>query len=123
MNRAWKTLSGYFWWTYDRGSFHYDVMVTLILAFIFLAPFKVNFKDKPAPAKPHLNQVVVYPDGQGGMVYEVSADSVKGMDDAKIRADLLRAIQPVAGAVTLLRYEAVRDKNQQTLSYRAWVRR
>ena len=31
-----KVLRSYFFWTYERGSFHYDVMVTLILLFLFL---------------------------------------------------------------------------------------
>ena len=31
-----RTLKGYLFWTYTRGSFHYDIMVTLILAFICL---------------------------------------------------------------------------------------
>jgi len=33
-----RILRSYFFWTYERGSFHYDVMVTLILAFIFITP-------------------------------------------------------------------------------------
>ena len=47
MSRIWRTLKGYLFWTYTRGSFHYDVMVTLILAFIFIAPHYIDFKDKP----------------------------------------------------------------------------
>ena len=38
-----KTIGGYVWWTYPRGSLHYDIMVTLILAIIFLAPRWVDF--------------------------------------------------------------------------------
>ena len=38
MSRIWRTVKGYLFWTYDRGSFHYDVMVSLILVFIFVAP-------------------------------------------------------------------------------------
>ena len=30
-----EILMSYFYWTYPRGGFHYDVMVTLILLFIF----------------------------------------------------------------------------------------
>jgi len=47
MGRVWKTISSFIWWSYDRGSIQYDIMVTLILLFIFLAPRKINFKDKP----------------------------------------------------------------------------
>ena len=39
-----KTLKSYFYWTYPRGSFHYDVMVSLILVFIFAAPHFMFFE-------------------------------------------------------------------------------
>lgn len=48
-----KTIKGYIWWTYERGSFHYDVMVTIILLFIFLAPHLIDFRDKPPALNAH----------------------------------------------------------------------
>ncbi len=48
-----KTIKGYIWWTYERGSFHYDVMVTIILLFIFLAPRFIDFRDKPPAPNAH----------------------------------------------------------------------
>ena len=42
-----KTLKSYFYWTYPRGNVHYDVMVTLILLFIFVTPQLWDFGDKP----------------------------------------------------------------------------
>ena len=64
MNRI---LKSYFYWTYPRGNFHYDVMVTLILLFIFVTPQLWNFGDKPTSpaALAHPIQVV----GDGGVVY------------------------------------------------------
>ena len=44
-----KTLGTYLWWTEERGSFHYDVMVTLILLFIFVTPHLWNYGDRPSP--------------------------------------------------------------------------
>jgi len=46
-----RILRDYFFWTYERGSFHYDVMVTLILAFIFLTPRIWNYGDRPQQGK------------------------------------------------------------------------
>ena len=43
-----KILKSYFYWTYTRGSFHYDVMVSLILAFIFITPWLWDYGDKPS---------------------------------------------------------------------------
>ncbi|HKD92335.1 MAG TPA: hypothetical protein VKB56_10535, partial [Terriglobales bacterium] len=53
-----QTIRGYLWWTYPRGSVHYDVMVTLILAFIFLTPSTI-FHDKPVSRGPSPTEVVV----------------------------------------------------------------
>src|SRR5438270_9152919 len=71
-----RTFSSYVWWTHARGSIHYDVMVTLILLFLFLAPYKIDFRDKPAAPLRHPNQVTAYSDARGGVVYEVPAAAV-----------------------------------------------
>ena len=41
-------LKSFFIGTYSRGSFHYDIMVTLILAFIFITPHLWDFGAKPS---------------------------------------------------------------------------
>ena len=41
-----RKLGSFLWWTYPRGSLEYDVMVGLILAFIFLTP-RQFFRDQP----------------------------------------------------------------------------
>ena len=38
MGAIWRTIRGYILWSYERGSLHYDIMVTLILLFIFVSP-------------------------------------------------------------------------------------
>jgi hypothetical protein len=47
MSNPARLLRDYFFWTYERGSLHYDVMVTLILLFLFLSPHFIDFKDRP----------------------------------------------------------------------------
>src|SRR5438045_3772678 len=71
-----KIAKSYLFWTYNRGSMHYDVMVTLILAFIFITPYYVNFKDKPTAHTTHPNQIIITSDGQNGFIYEISADQL-----------------------------------------------
>jgi len=121
MKKIWSTIGGYLWWTYPRGSVHYDVMVTLILVFIFLAPLRVNFKDKPLERAPHPTRVVIVPDGAGGFVYRVEATAVHGSNDAEVRESLLQIIEPIAGEVQLTRWEAVKDNRGHTNEYKAWV--
>ncbi len=48
-----KLLKNYFYWTYPRGNVHYDVMVTLILLFIFVTPHFWDFGDKPSRVPVH----------------------------------------------------------------------
>ncbi len=116
-------MKGYVWWTFPRGSFHYDVMVTLILLFIFVTPIFVNFKDKPAEHKPHHTGVVVIPDGSNGFIYSVDASAVPRGDDAEVRAGLMRVIEPIAGEAKISRYEPIQDLSGRTVTYKVWVHR
>lgn len=122
MSRIWKTIRGYILWTYERGSMQYDVMVTLILAFIFITPYWINFKDKPIERTPHQTGVVVFPDGQSGFIYQIDASAVQG-DPATFEDDLLRVIEPIAGEVEITKYEPVRDAKGQLVAYKVWVTR
>ena len=38
MSRIWRTIRDFILWSYERGTLQYDVMVTLILLFVFLSP-------------------------------------------------------------------------------------
>jgi hypothetical protein len=121
MRRIAKIIHGYLFWTYQRGSLHYDVMVTLILAFIFLGPYFINFKDEPVQQLPHQIGVVIHPDGNSGFYYEIDAAAVHGSDDPSIRQDLLRIIEPIAGEVEIASYDLVRNRDGNVIEYRVHV--
>ena len=110
MTGIWRTIRDYILWSYERGTIQYDVMVTLILLFVFLSPHWINFKDKPVEHNPQQTGVVVIPDGQNGFIYQIEARAIKGQDDAAIRKELLSVVEPISGEVTISRYEAVRDR-------------
>ena len=122
MGKVSQTIKGYFWWTSSRGSVRYDVMVTLILAFIFLAPLWINFRDKPQERPPRQTEVVVQQEGDG-FLYKVDASAVKADSDADIRESLARIIEPVAGEITIDRYEAVKDSKHEVIAYKVWGHR
>src|SRR5438270_8687406 len=105
----WRTIRSYIWWTHDRGSFHYDVMVTVILLFIFLSPRYIYFNDKPIDRVPHPSEVIVNPDGQGGFLYQVSAKAVDGKTGDDLDRALLRVIEPISGEVRMLDHKPVVD--------------
>ena len=124
-----KLLKSYFYWTYERGSIHYDVMVTLILIFMFLSPRLFDFKDKPVETVAlHASEVLVKEAGTSGessrFMYQVRADDMQGAaTDEERRAAILRVVEPISGEVTLERYEAVRDAQGRIIAYNAWVLR
>jgi len=115
-------LKGYFWWTYPRGAVNYDVMVTLILAFIFLGPISINLRDKPTPRPPNQTEVVVQQEGNG-FLYTVDASAVNAATEADIRESLLRVIEPVSGEITIDRYTPVRDARHNVTAYKVWAHR
>jgi hypothetical protein len=117
-----RILKNYFFWTYERGSFHYDVMVTLILAFIFVTPFVWNYGDRPQPDKLTANSVLVKMAGQGNYVYDVPPQEIHPAG-APLENQLQQEIQAVSGAVTMDRYEAVKEPGGKIISYRVWAHR
>lgn len=120
MSRVWRTIKGYIFWTHERGSFHYDVMVTLILIFIFVAPRFMNFKDQPNGQLPHPTGIFFTAEGDQ-LVYQVDAAVVDAQDEGMVRNNLLRIIEPISGRVSITRMEALRDSSNHIVAYRAEV--
>ncbi|HXM62750.1 MAG TPA: hypothetical protein VN950_17955 [Terriglobales bacterium] len=123
MSGIWRTIRDYIFWSYERGTIQYDVMVTLILLFVLLSPRLINFKDKPVEHNPHRTGVAVVPDGNGGLIYQIEAAAVAGKDDDAVRDQLLEIIEPISGEVSITKIEPVRDGSGRLLSYRVWVAR
>ena len=53
---------------------------------------------------------MVTPDAGGGFIYQIDGAAVSGKDDAAVRAQLLRIVEPISGEVSIIKYEAVRDR-------------
>lgn len=119
-----KLLKSYLFWTYQRGSFHYDVMVTLILLFLFVSPSVINFHDRPEDPASRGHGVLVHAGQDGHLTFEIGADQVPEADDsAKVRAELEQSITPIAGAVSIDRWQAQKDASGKVESYKVWARR
>jgi hypothetical protein len=98
-------------------------MVTVILLFVFLSPYWINFKDKPVERNPHPTGVVVIPDVTGGFIYQIEGTAVTSKEDPAIRAELLRIIEPISGEVSITRYEMMRDRSGRILGYKVWAKK
>jgi hypothetical protein len=111
MGRIWREISGFVWWTYERGSLRYDIMVALILAFIFITPYWVNFRDKP-PAPVEVME-------QG--VYRIDAVALEPSGD-EVDTAIARVLRTHEGhEVHIQRHEPVRDAAGTLLAYKVWV--
>jgi len=122
-------LRRYIFWTYERGSFHYDVMVTLILLFLFVSPRWIDFKDKPVAVAPlHSSEVLIREQdsthGDARFVYEIRTEDLHGaVTDAEKRAAILRVVEPIAGDVNLDSYTPVLDAHGKVVAYDATILR
>lgn len=124
-----KMIRNYIFWSYERGSFHYDVMVTAILLFMFISPHFIDYNDKPVETVAlHTTEVLVKEAGTSGggsrFMYQVRADDLGGAKtDDERRAAILRVIEPISGEVELQSYEPVYDAQHKVIAYNAWVLR
>jgi len=123
-----QILKSYFYWTYPRGCFHYDVMVTLILLFIFVTPQIPgwSYGDKPSiGAGPTHPIQVIGNDGHGLIITVLDSDAnvPAGAKDAVVKQALRKAIEPVTGdAVFVTQWETVTDA-QGNLAWKVWAHR
>ncbi len=132
-----KLLRSYLFWTYERGSIHYDVMVTLILIFLFVSPHFIDFGDKPVATVPlRSSEVLVKEAGLSGgrhrFIYEIRADQHASepngapgptQTEADRRAAILRMVEPISGEVTLDHYTPVLDAHGKVVAYDAYILR
>jgi len=122
-----RILKSYFYWTYSRGSFHYDVMVTLILAFIFITPHLWDYGDKPSNVSGPSQAMQITGDGDHGLIITVQASDVNvppASPDAVIKKALRKAVEPVIGdAVAVVRWELSRDEQGNPVSWKVWAHR
>jgi len=122
-----KILKSYFYWTYPRGSFHYDVMVSLILLFIFVTPWLWDYGDKPRSTAANIQPVLVVGDGGRGLIVTMQASDVNvpaAGSDAEIKKALKKAMEPVLGdSMFVERWVLSRDPNGNPQSWKVWAHR
>jgi hypothetical protein len=121
-----KTLSAYLWWTEERGSFHYDVMVTLILLFMFITPHLWNYGDRLTPRGTGPAEALVKTVSPDHFVFQINASQVEGpqvQGSAELQAALLRSVEAISGDVVLDKYEPSRDSSGKVIAYKVWAHR
>ncbi len=119
-----RILKSYLFWTYPRGSFHYDVMVTLILVFLFVSPRLINYRDRPQETLPSTQDILIRTDGPNAWIYQISADQLSDTSsEVKLKAELQSRIASISGDVQLDRYRPQKDASGHVTLYQIWAHR
>ena len=109
-------LSRFLLWDFPRASWQYDVIVALILAFIFLVPSNI-FRDQPKAAN-----VVMLPAEQGTGLFWIAPQLLTGVPSAERvskASDLVKAQYKRRATVT--RVEPLMDAEDDITGYMAYT--
>jgi hypothetical protein len=113
-----KALSRLLFWDFPRASWQYDILVILILGFVFLTPRDV-FHDQPRAAS-----VEILPGEQGMSLYWIAPellDGVSSRDDLIAKASAL-VNKRYKRRQTIIRVEPIRDEEMDITGYMAYAR-
>ncbi|MBI3895759.1 MAG: hypothetical protein HY313_07480 [Acidobacteria bacterium] len=111
-----------FFWTYERGTWQYDIMVALILAFVFLTP-RHWFHDQPTVSTA-TSDVVLLRNDSAGKVYRLRASLLDRKDNGTVIRSARRILRTFTGKpVEITRIEPVeKDSEGEVISYAVWIR-
>jgi hypothetical protein len=107
-------------WDYPRASWQYDVMVAVILAFIFFTP-AAFFRDQPRV--PNAASIFLLRKENGGSKYWVPAGLVAGVAENQIAAAITPSLQTLGDRhLTVTRVERVLDSEDEPLGYTVFTK-
>lgn len=113
MRLVFSTLKKVLFWSYERGSWQYDVMCVLILLFIFAVPNRVLHSAQATDAKVALANPIY-----------VSREEVGQVDPARVNEVIAeRLSQKYGHNVTIMRTEPHVDSSGNVTGYLAWERK
>ena len=115
--KALRAIGHVVFWTYERGTWQYDLMVAAILAFVFLTPRSL-FHDRPTLTEA---RQVVEVRGLEGTGYRVEARLLEG-NARSLEANAEHILEEVTGRpVEILRIEPVLDARGRVQAYTVWL--
>lgn len=114
-------LKRFVFWEYARGSWQYDVMVGLILAFIFFTP-REFFRDQPRI--PGASSIATLPSEKGSSVFFVNSELLAGVPESQRAARLTQVLQVRTSDRRLLvtRVQPILDSEGELQGYLASAR-
>lgn len=122
-----QTLNKVFFWSYERGSWQYDIAVLLILAFVFTP--KSWFNDQPQVGLPaNAQQVERLKDNGESQVYKVDARVLAPPEKTPaLQNDLHTALQKAVpelqdGRFSIGKIEPQRDEHGNVTAYEVEIK-
>ncbi len=113
-----RGIGSFIFWTYERGTWQYDLMVALILAFVFLTP-RGFFHDLPTLTQ---SRQVVEVRGVEGTGYRIEAQVLEG-GARSLENSAEHVLEEVTGQpVEILRIQPVLDARGRVQAYTVWIR-
>jgi hypothetical protein len=110
-----RTLQRLLFWDFQRTSWQWDIIVTLILAFIFLTPREL-FRDQPQAAR-----IQILPADQGYLLEPKLLSNVAEADLPRKATELVN--QRYKARTTILRVEPIRDEAEGEITgYMAYTK-
>lgn len=104
-------------WEFPRASWQYDLVVALILAFIFLTP-RSFFKDQPRPAS-----IVQMPSEPGVTVFWLETSLLSSVGEPQRPAHAAELVRKKLGkGIQVVRVEPVHDAEGEIRGYLALSR-
>jgi len=121
-------LSKLFFWSFERGSWQYDLAVIGILVFVFFMPRKW-LKDQPEASVPAQAQIELLPSSGTESIYRVDTRVLATPEQIpQLQSELHRAMQRSVpelqnGRFEIRNIEAQRDEHGLVVAYKVSVRR
>lgn len=125
-----QILARTFFWSYERGTWQYDVAVILILIFVLLTPH-TWFGDQPQvgmPLDPLQVQLLLFSDGGHRQEYRVDARILAPPEQTPaLQNELHQALQRALpdfrnGRFSITKIEAVRNEKGTVIAYEVEIR-
>lgn len=114
-------LKRFIFWDYSRATWQYDVMVGIILLFVFATP-RAWFRDQPRI--PTASSIASLPSENGSSIFFVNSELLVGVPEDQRAAKLTQTLQVRTSNRHLLvtRVEPVLDSEGELQGYMAFAR-
>jgi len=113
--KFWSGVKRFVLWNYPRACWQYDVMVGLILAFLFLTP-RDWFRDQPRV--PNTASITMLPASHGASVFWLDTDQLAGVSTTDRPAKVQEMLERHTGRKQqLVRLEPIRDSEEELKGY------